>query len=597
MPATADATADANATHAAGLPRANARPASGPGAFPIDQYVTVPDLAVFAEHEITTREGRRLRFDRRALEQIAARCNRRISETGDYAAVIVGHTSESPDTGRPIPEAIGMAGPFRVGLLGDGSRARYCILADFHIRRDKVDLYNAHPRRSVELWAADNPSEMYFDPIGLSGGETPRLDLGLAPPIRQGDKHLVDARGSDGAFSHQYTASTRGADGRLRLRYTAAGPSAGNVYIPTSAGDSERYAAAPGDASGDPPPQITDGGTAPAMMTPEDIRQVVDAFESLDFVQAWKQFMPMLPQVQQLVETEAAEHAAITEATAEPNVDGMPPDASPGMPPDAPPAAPPDAATGEATPDVAPSSTEAPPVAAGDDDPDRYTADPDAPPADDTGTVGNGDTVSASDTPAGSDGEPTKKLDDMSEEEIEQYLCDRRKRYTAESTTEPAEPEPAADQPPPADDAAKLTYTKMQRRLDALEREREARIDSERKAKLTNLRYHRAFDLSKEVERCRYARMNDEQFGEHCRIIADNFTPTLVNQPMPVPDELADGAMPTAAVRPRPERYTKDAADQAVRYVVEQAQLGKSASYERALENIVNGRPVDFAAG
>ena len=115
------------------LPRANVRRANDP--FPKDRYVRVKDVPIFAEHETTARNGRKLKFTKRELERVADRCNRRIKETGDYAMLTLGHTPE-PGSGLPSPEVIGFVGPYRMGTLGEpGQRQRYAILADFWVMR------------------------------------------------------------------------------------------------------------------------------------------------------------------------------------------------------------------------------------------------------------------------------------------------------------------------------------------------------------------------------------------------------------------------------------------------------------------------------
>jgi hypothetical protein len=199
------------------------------------------------------------------------------------------------------------------------------------------------------------------------------------------------------------------------------------------------------------------------------------------------------------------------------------------------------------------------------------------------------------------------KLEDLSEEEIEKYLCERRKKkYAAEGSAGPDAKAPPAGEVEggPAKKAAEgsiagesqvaptAKYSALEARLAELEGDRIASKEEARKAKLHQLRYHRAFDLDTEVERCRYAKMNDEQFGEHCQVIADNYIPTMANAPMPAPQELK---MPEPAMRTKPERYTKEAAEQAIKICTELQGQGKTVSYETILENIVNGRPADWA--
>ncbi len=149
---------------------------SGNGRFPDDMWLNIPGVPVFAEHETTTQRGTAIKFGRRELELVAANCNRRIRETGDYGGISIGHTSESADaTAMPL---VGLAGPFRVGRL-PGDNARWAILADLHVRREYANAVRNFPRRSAELWLADRYEDMYLDPIALLGAETPRLDLGL----------------------------------------------------------------------------------------------------------------------------------------------------------------------------------------------------------------------------------------------------------------------------------------------------------------------------------------------------------------------------------------------------------------------------------
>ncbi|MDD4891342.1 MAG: hypothetical protein PHU85_15580, partial [Phycisphaerae bacterium] len=546
------------------LPRANTRDPGNP--FPAGQYIRVPNVAVFSEHETSTPEGNPQRFDRDALQRLIERGNERIRTSGDYAAVCIGHTHDPDDAIQEQPEVIGAMGPYRLGLLGHpGQRQKYAILADLWIRRDKIDKYNAHPRRSVELWYEhDQPA--WIDPLSLLT-EAPRLDLGLTP--------LIDAAGSDGAdagLKYLYAATATG--GLRRVKYAAAAPACGNVFVPAEGGQ-ERYSAE------FPEPQPTEKEAL--MLAPEDIRQIVDAIESLDWVQG----------VKEMLATQSASNASIPPAEAAPELGGEPavpesPAATGDIPPSEPPAPP-------VTPPAAPPPTEPAPELpkTPDDDsqgPAKFSAD----------AATTGDTKEK--TPAGT------RLEDMGEEEIEKYLCDlRKKKYAAEGSVDgkgsdaPATASVDPGQGTPAEGSASgesqtadnAKYSALEAKLAELEADSIKRTDEARKAKLTQLRYHRAFDLDKEVERCRYSKMSDDQFASHCGIIADNFIPTLVNQAMPVPDELLDSKQPAAATRPGPERYTKEAADKAVQYVVDQANLGKAVSYETVLEKVVNGQPLE----
>ena len=225
-----------NPTDAAlqGLPRANVR---RPGDFSEDEFVLIPNVPVFAEHTTTAKDGRQLKFGLQELQAVASRCNRRIQDSGDYAAICFGHTP-SPDEDRPMPEICGYAGPFRLGTLGAANRP--AILADFHILREDLSRFKKHPRRSPEVWLEDRYEEMFLDPIALLSSECPRLDMGLLYSARK--------------------------NGRVVEKYTAVAPAAGNVFAPSAGTGRDEYA-----ASHDPT------GDSPMNVTTDDIRAIIEA--------------------------------------------------------------------------------------------------------------------------------------------------------------------------------------------------------------------------------------------------------------------------------------------------------------------------------
>ena len=214
------------------LPRANTRAA---GSFPSDQYVHIQGLPVFREHRTKDNDGNPLVFNAAALDKLAKQCNRRIQESGDYAAIIVGHTSDKADPIQRHPEVIGYAGPFRLGVLGEqGPRPVYCILADFWIRKDKLDVYHAHPRRSAELWVQGNQS--FLDPIALLGGD-PRGSILASPP--KSAPRAATVRISPTTRAMARDSSTRCGWQPPVLKYSMAAMSAGTILgnvSPLSAG-------------------------------------------------------------------------------------------------------------------------------------------------------------------------------------------------------------------------------------------------------------------------------------------------------------------------------------------------------------------------
>ncbi|GAB6165612.1 hypothetical protein JCM19992_16120 [Thermostilla marina] len=229
-------------------------PADPAKLFPPELFKRVPAVPVFAEHETTLSDGRPARYDRAALEAIAETCNRRIAETGDYVALVIGHAP--PWEERPV---IGFAGPFRV-VDRDG---RAVLVADFHLYKEHADALKKYPRRSPELHVPRDgrpfdPSRVVLDPICLLGASTPRLPTGLT--------HLYSARAGDGVIVD---------------RYAAVYPSAADTYIPTPA-------SAPRGPDRIEPTRDRDIYTQPdeepKMLTPEDIKALLAALEELPWV-------------------------------------------------------------------------------------------------------------------------------------------------------------------------------------------------------------------------------------------------------------------------------------------------------------------------
>lgn len=242
-------------------------------------YTMVPDVPVFGEHETTVRDGRKLTFGRRELIAIAQRCNRRIKETGDYAAVIVGHTSdpteENPSEERPV---VAFAGPFRAER---GPDSKWQIRADFHFYKGQEETLRRFPRRSAELWLEDQFEDMVLDPICLLGGDRPRLDLGLL-----------------------YSASRHG---RLVERY-AAGPSALSV-APRGEVEIRKYTASQSQ------------GDSVMALSPEDVQQIVAALAEAK---------PWIADIQAAVAAAAKQDEAQDEAAAKtPGPGDQPPTATP----------------------------------------------------------------------------------------------------------------------------------------------------------------------------------------------------------------------------------------------------------------------------
>lgn len=147
------------------------------------------------------------------MQKVVDRSNKRIEETADFCPIVIGHTSRDPRD--PKPPKIGWAGPFRLGWLNKDKK-KLAVLCDFRIEQDKTGLLKEYPRRSAELWSAGgNYDEMYFDPISLLGAETPWSDMGILLYQKE--------------------------EGGEKIWYAAEAPSAFNVFVPGTKNAKEKY--------------------------------------------------------------------------------------------------------------------------------------------------------------------------------------------------------------------------------------------------------------------------------------------------------------------------------------------------------------------
>jgi len=181
--------------------------------FPASNFVHVRDSIVFTEHTTKDRKGRTQQYNKEALQAICDRCNYRILDSDDFAALTDGHTPEHEEIikGAKMPEVMGFAGNFRVVKFGR-LNPRYAIACDeWHFRESHAKAKKL-PRRSVEVWMAKSMGERIIDPIAMLGAETPRLDTGLR-----------FARLASGETVEKYTASCPAA--------APAAPAGGNTFV------------------------------------------------------------------------------------------------------------------------------------------------------------------------------------------------------------------------------------------------------------------------------------------------------------------------------------------------------------------------------
>jgi hypothetical protein len=182
------------------------------------EFVDFGYRPVFKEH--TNRKG--VPFGRKSMEKIAARCNGRIKDSGDFCPIGIRHTS---DDGAFDPEIIGMMGPFRAQKM-PGPNGKWAVYGRERIYKEDAAKRRKYPRLSVEYWAeTDDPDGGYFDPISLLGAETPELDLGV-----------------------HYSADPSNPNRQLMryqrvIRYEAASPGGSNTYAPGTDERPNRYEA------------------------------------------------------------------------------------------------------------------------------------------------------------------------------------------------------------------------------------------------------------------------------------------------------------------------------------------------------------------
>ena len=110
--------------------------------------------------------------DRPLLELIAKNSNDR-AVRGNYALITIGHTDpDMPEVHQP--PIVGYVAEFKLGsYLGNP-----CLLADLHIRRDRVDQAMTFPHRSVERMSGRLETSNYIDSIALLR-TPPERPLGL----------------------------------------------------------------------------------------------------------------------------------------------------------------------------------------------------------------------------------------------------------------------------------------------------------------------------------------------------------------------------------------------------------------------------------
>jgi hypothetical protein len=552
------------------------------GQFPSDEFVRVNDVPIFAEHETHTSGGRPLKFGKDELELVAARCNQRIEETGDYAAITVGHTVE-PGHGEQ-PPVVGFAGPFRVKMMGrPGKRKRYAIYCDLHLYKDKAEVLRSHPRRSPELWLEEKYEDMFLDPIALIS-EAPRLDMGLL-----------------------YSALK---NGRKVERYAACA-SAMSTFIPGHV-EQRKYAA------------DTNQGDAFMALSPEDIKSIVEAIQELDVFQ-WARGKMEEEQAETGEEAMPEEGA---EAVGDP---GLEPEGPPAEPPAEAPAAgmegPPEGEAPVEAPGVEAPGAEEPmaaPEPAGDEIAPNAAGPAEEPENSEREKVKN---YAAEGTVDGTKGVGTASVEGTKETASGAVEGDK-KSYGAGARGSGLSAGAIADSARRVNDgmaasaqkAAGSTQVKVEKggppklakqaqhyakpddRLARLERElakeRYARVSAERRRVLEGLRHDYIFDPDEEMEFCGPDLMDDARFVRYAKSLEGKCERLPISGAGIPTQFLKDGVPPSEVSMPNEppqsqstrERYAKDCSDRALKYVLAKRLAGDATvQYEEVLGRLKRG--------
>lgn len=152
----------------------------------------------------------------------------------------------------------------------------------------------------------------------------------------------------------------------------------------------------------------------------------------------------------------------------------------------------------------------------------------------------------------------------------------------------------AAGREKDADSTLRERYHLLQQQLEAqrteleklrqdVETERATRVNAERYSQLVQLRQVYAFDLDREVERCRYSQMTDKQFLDHLAIIRENYKRIPVGERLPP----LGAAVELDQAR---EQYSEEVRRRALEIAKRKKAAGEDVQYEQILEAVRSGK-------
>jgi len=195
--------------------------------------------------------------------------------------------------------------------------------------------------------------------------------------------------------------------------------------------------------------------------------------------------------------------------------------------------------------------------------------------------------------------EPTEKLqqqpsDKIDPEKAKQILEDgevhgkpltedQRKMFAAAASREKDQDQALRERYHLLEQHLERQRTELERLRQDVEAERASRVNAERYSQLVQLRQVYAFDLEKEVERCRYSRMTDEQFKDHLAIIRENYKRIPVGERLPP----LGAAVELDEAR---EQYSEDIRRRALAIAKRKKEQGEDVSFEEILEAVRAGK-------
>ena len=152
--------------------------------FTPDQYQRLHNVAMFHEHtvpaqKIQDKEVPAQHYGRDELAEMVDGMNDRILDHDEFSPITRGHTGQKPgakDGDRQMPEVLGFAGPYKLGMIGR-KNPRWAIFGTEYHMKDAVPELKKRVGRSPEVWRYSRMRDRFFYPIATLGEEMPRLNL------------------------------------------------------------------------------------------------------------------------------------------------------------------------------------------------------------------------------------------------------------------------------------------------------------------------------------------------------------------------------------------------------------------------------------